>query len=156
MKTKKIEQADFTKALNVLFKEAFEGMAGNVGNIFLDQNVGIFSTLGTIDADSASIQAGSASIASHCEHVRFYLELMHNFLKKDYRMLDYQQSWKVKTVSEVEWDDLRQDLARMYQTVSDTFEQSDEWNLDTITIAMGMVTHSAYHLGAIRQLAKNL
>lgn len=153
---KTIAQEDFTQALNILFKEAFEGMQGSVGNIFLDRDVGIFSTLGNIEADKASIEYGSTTIAAQCEHVRFYLELMNNFLCNNYRMMDYNLSWKIKTVDEDDWDDLRQNLARMYQTVSDTFKQSDEWNLDTITIAMGMLTHTAYHLGAIRQLAKNL
>lgn len=153
---KTIQQEDFTQSLYILFKEAFEGMQGEVGNIFLDRHVGIFSTLGSIEYDKASMEIGNTTIAAQCEHVRFYLELMNNFLRNNFRIMDYNQSWKIKTVDEDDWDDLRQNLAKMYQTVCDTFKESDEWNLDTITIAMGMLTHTAYHLGAIRQLAKKL
>jgi len=70
--------------------------------------------------------------------------------------LDFKQSWRIKTVGEDEWDALRENMSKIYRKVSETFGKNDEWALDTITVAMGIIAHTAYHLGAIRQLAKNV
>lgn len=152
---KTINQDDFTKALLILFKESFEGLTAREGNVFLDSGVGFFTTLGKIDARLASREINSNTIAAHSEHARFYLELLNNYLNKDYRVADFKQSWRVKTVSEDEWEMLRENLAKIYRNIEETFHKNEEWTLDTITVAMGMVAHTAYHLGAIRQMLKN-
>jgi hypothetical protein len=69
--------------------------------------------------------------------------------------VDFKQSWNIKTVSEDEWESLRENLAKVYRKLEETFRRNDEWTLDNITVAMGIVAHSAYHLGAIRQMLKN-
>ena len=153
---KTINQDDFTAALLVLFKEAFEGLTAREGNVFLDGGVGFFTTLGKIDAQQASREINANSIAAHSEHARFYLELLNNYLNKDYRVVDFKQSWRIKSVTEDEWEKLRENLAEIYRKIEETFRQKSEWTLDTMTVAMGMVAHSAYHLGAIRQMSKTL
>ncbi len=151
---KTINQDDFTKALLALLKETFEGMPDAEGNVFLDRSVGVFTTLAKIDAQQASVETFQTTIAAHCEHARFYLELLNNYLNKDFRVVDFNQSWRVKTVGENDWDALRENLAKSYRQTSETFEKNEDWSLDTITVAMGIVAHTAYHLGAIRQITK--
>lgn len=153
---KTINQDDFTQALSILFREAFEGMPTPEEYVYLDRDAGIFATLGKIDAAQASTEINSSSIAAHSEHARFYLELLDNYLNKDLRIMDFKQSWSIKIVGEDEWDALREDISRVYRKVGETFDKNDEWVLDTITVAMGIVAHTAYHLGAIRQLAKTV
>lgn len=153
---KTINQADFTQALAVLLKESFEGMATPAEHVFLDGDAGIFTTLGKISAEQASAETNSNTIAAHAEHARFYIELLDNYLNKDFRILDFKQSWRVKIVSEDEWDALRENVSKTYRKVGETLAKTDEWGLDTITVAMGIVAHTAYHLGAIRQMTKNL
>jgi hypothetical protein len=68
--------------------------------------------------------------------------------------VDFNRSWNVKSVTEDEWDLLRENISKIYRKVSETFEANEEWNLDTITVAMGILAHTAYHLGAIRQIIK--
>ena len=153
---KTINRDDFTKSLIILLTETFEGMPEPEGNIFLDRNVGVFTTLSQIDAEQASTEIQRTTIAAHCEHARFYLELLNNYLNKNFRVVDFNQSWRVKTVSENDWDALREGLAKSYRQISETFEKNEDWSLDTITVAMGIVAHSAYHLGAIRQMAKGI
>jgi hypothetical protein len=153
---KTINQADFTTALSILFKETFEGMPTAEEQVYLAHDAGIFATLGAISAEQASTEANSTTIAAHSEHARFYIELLDNYLNRDMRVVDFKQSWRVSNVSEDEWDDLRENLSKVYRKTSETLEKNDVWGLDTITVAMGIVAHTAYHLGAIRQMAKNL
>ncbi len=153
---KTINQTDFTQALSILFRETFEGMPTREEQVYLDYDAGIFKTLGSIDAAQASAEINSNTIAAHSEHARFYLELLDNYLNKDFRVLDFKQSWRIKTVGEDEWDTLREEMSKIYRKVGETLDKNDEWALDSITVAMGIVAHTAYHLGAIRQMAKNL
>lgn len=152
---KTINQADFTTALSILFKETFEGMPTAEEQVYLAHDAGIFATLGKISAEQASTETDSTTIAAHGEHARFYIELLDNYLNRDMRVVDFKKSWRVSNVSENEWDDLRGNLSKVYRKTSETFEKNDVWGLDTITVAMGILAHTAYHLGAIRQMAKN-
>ncbi|MGC2238818.1 MAG: hypothetical protein WA584_21865 [Pyrinomonadaceae bacterium] len=153
---KTINQEDFTKSLFSIFRETFEGSNTGMDNIFLDQNIGFFSTLEEIDTKTASLSAGNegTTIAAHCEHARFYLEFLNNFLSENYKMVDWKDSWAVKTVSETEWTSLKGQIHKAYQNVSDTFGEIEEWNEHKVSGAMGILTHTAYHLGAIRQIIK--
>lgn len=153
---KTINRDDFTQALSILFRETFEGMPTPEEQIYLDPDGGIFATLGAIDARGASAEINSNTIAAHAEHARFYLELLDNYLNKNYRVLDFKRSWRTKIVGEDEWDTLRENVSAVYRKVGETLEKNEEWQLDTITVAMGIVAHTAYHLGAIRQMAKNV
>lgn len=153
---KTINHEDFSQALLILFRETFEGMPTPEEQVVLDRDAGIFTTLGVIDAQAASTEINSNTIAAHCEHARFYIELLDNYLNGDFRILDFKQSWAVTTVSEDEWDELRENISRTYRKISETFEKTQGWALDSITVAIGIIAHTAYHLGAIRQMAKNL
>ncbi len=153
---KTINQDDFKQALSILFRETFEGMPTVEEYIFTNPEAGIFATLGKLDARQASREVNHVTIAAHAEHARFYLELLDNYLNKDLRVVDFNQSWRVKTVGEDEWDALRENMAKVYRKVSETFQNNNEWALDTITVAMGIVAHTAYHLGAIRQMIKSV
>ena len=152
---KTIKREDFTTALSVLFQEIFEGMPTSEEQVYLAHGTGIFATLGGIDAEKASLEINGTTIAAQSEHARFYIELLDNYMNKDMRVVNFKQSWRVKTVSENEWDDLRENLSKIYRKTSETFAKNEEWALDSITVAMGIVTHTAYHLGAIRQMVKN-
>ena len=152
---KTINQEDFTTALSILFRETFEGMPTAEEQVYLAHDAGIFSTLGKISAEEASTEINGVTIAAHGEHARFYVELLDNYMNRDMRVVDFKQSWRVTNVSENEWDDLRENLSKVYRKTSETFVKNEIWDLDTITVAMGIVAHTAYHLGAIRQMAKS-
>ena len=151
---KTINQDDFTKSLSLLFREAFEGLTAPEVNIFINPETSFFSTLGHIDAKKASAEKNQTTIAAHSEHARFYMELLNNYLNKRFHVVDFNQSWRIKEVSEDEWDLLRENISKTYREISETFEKNEDWSLDTITVAMGILAHTAYHLGAIRQIIK--
>jgi hypothetical protein len=154
---KTINQEDFTKSLSALLKETFESTNTAFGTMYLDQGTGLFATLEKIDAEKASRAAdGSPTIAAHCEHLRFYLDFLNNYLKEDFKMADWKDSWLVKTVTEAEWTALCGQLQKTYQNVTDTFDEIETWTDFKISGAMGILAHTAYHLSAIRQMMKSL
>ncbi len=155
---KTINQDDFTHSLFALFKETFEGTNTAFGTMYLDQGTGFFDTIEKVDAEKASrsVREGTTTIAAHCEHVRFYLEFLSNYMSENFKMADWKDSWKIKTVDEAEWTALRGQLHKSYQIVTDTFNDIETWNDFKISGALGILAHTAYHLSAIRQILKFL
>ena len=151
---KTINQEDFTKSLSALLKETFEGTSTNFGTMYLNEGTGLFATIENISAENASL--GSTTIAAHCEHTRFYLEFMTDYLNEDFKMVDWNDSWNTKTVDEKEWNALRGQLQKSYQKVTDMVDDVETWNDFKISGALGILAHTAYHLSAIRQIAKNI
>jgi len=153
---KTINQDDFTSSLFALLKETFEGTNTAFGTMYLDQGTGFFDTIDKVDAEKASrsVAEGSTTIAAHCEHVRFYLEFLSNYMSEKFMMADWKDSWKVKTVTDAEWTALRGQLQKAYQLVTDTFNEVETWNDFKISGALGILAHTAYHLSAIRQILK--
>ncbi|MBS1793050.1 MAG: DinB family protein [Acidobacteria bacterium] len=153
---KTIKQDDFTSSLFALLTETFESKNTAFGTLYLDQGTGFFDTIGGIDAAKASRAVNGATIAAHCEHVRFYLEFLTNYMNENFKMADWQESWKTKTVTDAEWTALRGQLQKAYQKVTDVFNEVETWNDFKISGALGILAHTAYHLSAIRQLLKNI
>lgn len=153
---KTIKRTDFAQGLSILLRETFEGMPTREEQVYLDHDAGIFATLGKLTAEQASTEINQTTVAAHGEHARFYVELLDNYLNSDLRVMDFKESWRIKEVSEEEWDKLRENIAAIYRKVTETLDKNEEWALDSVTAAMGIVAHTAYHLGAIRQMTKNL
>ena len=153
---KTINQNDFTSSLFALLKETVEGTSSAFGTMYLDQGTGFFDTIEGVDFERASrsVREGDTTIAAHCEHVRFYLEFLSNYMNEKFMMADWKDSWKIKTVDEAEWTALRGQLHKAYQVVTDTFNEVETWNDFKISGALGILTHTAYHLSAIRQILK--
>ena len=47
-------------------------------------------------------------------------------------------------------------VRRSYENVLRCIAGIDDWTEDRTGMAIGMVAHTAYHLGAIRQIAKSV
>ena len=141
---------DFRSGLRFVLDEAFE----KVGGVFLDPGESLFETLATISAAEASkpLGPGSGNIAAKVNHARFYLDAAIEANRTgEYKPLDWASSWRVGEVTEEEWRDLQDRLRASYgeiRTFVDTFEG---WNDRYIGGAFGIVAHTAYHLGEIRQ-----
>ncbi len=151
---KPIETKEFVNSLNYLFKETFEGSPPE-GSIYLDKGIGVFNTIEAIDAFAASQAVSGSTIAAQIDHLRYYLEVLNNFLNGIVQTADWSRSWAIKEVSDDEWNKSKEDLRKTYNMVVKTFEKIEEWDEDKMSEAMAIVVHTAYHLGAIRQIAKN-
>ncbi len=154
-----ISQQDFTNNLFGLLKEFFESPPVT-GASCLDQRTGLFDTLSSLSAEQVSKRLGeqdnlAPSIASHCEHVRFYNTLLLSDLKGEtLGKVDWKQTWLLQTVNNDEWEILKATLKSQYQKMIELLESFEVWDDDKVGIPMAVLVHTAYHLGAIRQLIR--
>jgi hypothetical protein len=151
---KTIAQEVYTNSFFQLLKETFEGPPPDTGSAYLDKGGGLFQTLGRLPAEAASTPPwpGAATIAAHCEHLRFYVVALYGVMRGDTGKIDWEQSWRVKTVTPAEWDDLKENLRRAYATVAEYLQAVEHWGDEEVGDGMAILAHTAYHLGAIRQL----
>ncbi len=155
--TKAVPTAELAKEILYLLTETFESSIKD-GNAYLDKGTGIFMTLNAVNAEDASKPAfpGATTLVAQTEHVRFYLVALEGFLNGTHVHVDWDESWTLKTVTPQAWDTLRADLHKTYTHTAELIEGFELWNEDELGDALAMLTHSAYHLGAIRQLVKAL
>jgi hypothetical protein len=150
-----IEQKDFTNNLFSLLKEFFESPP-TTGASCLDQKTGLFNTLSNLSAEQVSKRTNDApSIVAHCEHVRFYNNLLLSDLKGEtIGKVDWKKTWLLQSVTTEQWATLRATLKSQYQEMMGMLESFDIWDDDKVGIPMAILAHTAYHLGAIRQLIR--
>lgn len=146
----------FTHALLYLFRETFEGSPEGQPSAYLDRKIGIFNTLDELLAEQVSQDLNGSSIAAHTEHSKFYLDRLCEFLNGRTEKVNWEQSWLIDEVNEEEWSALRHAVRKSYEGVVACFAQIEDWNEDRVGMAMGMLAHTAYHLGAIRQMLKHV
>ncbi len=149
------DKRNFPNALAYLFTETFEGSPPQ-GSVYLDKGVGIFNSIEDLSAENASKSVAGANIASHADHLRYYLDVLNNFVTGNVHIADWSISWKIGTVDDDEWTAIKEKLRKSFETVRRTFSEKKEWNEDGMVEAMAMIVHSAYHLGAIRQIVKSI
>lgn len=142
----------FTTDLFRMLHETFEQVEG----IYLDRNTSLFETLATLSAEQASrpIGSGCASIAAQVNHVRFYLDVLQQYMRYEppAEKVDWQASWQVAAVTPQEWEALKGELNNSYQRLLTLLRGFDSWEgEEEIGGAMACVVHTAYHLGEIRQ-----
>lgn len=145
-----IGQELWVKTFRVMIEETFEKVEG----IYLDQKTSLFETLAKISAEEASrpLREGGPTIAGHVEHARFYLGVMRDYMQGMwYEKVDWKGSWHVTGVTPAEWEELQGKLRDMYREVAAVMDSFVDWNDERkLGGAMGVLAHTAYHLGAIR------
>ena len=150
-----IDQTDFTNNLFSLLREFFESPPTK-GAACLDQKTGLFDTLSSLSAEQVSKRTNDApSIAAHCEHVRFYNNLLLSDLKGEIiGKVDWKKTWLLQTVTTEQWETLRTELKSQYQEMMEMLESFETWDDDRVGNPVAILAHTAYHLGAIRQLLR--
>jgi hypothetical protein len=153
-----IANTQFIEDVLQLLKETFEGPAPVGPSAFLNKGTGLFQTLDNVSSEAASARARAdgSTIAAHTEHIRFYVMVHYNLMLGSRETVDWEESWRIKTVSSAEWDDLRQALRQAYGTVGEYLRSLERWGEDDMGLTMSIIAHTAYHLGAIRQLMLNV
>ena len=144
----------FAESIAYLLRESFEGTPDGLPNVYLDRGVGFFSTLDDIMSDDASKEFHGTTIAAQTEHAKFYLDRLCEFMSGRNEKVNWEDSWLIETVTEAEWDALRKSVKKAYENSLRCVAAVEEWNERTLGLAVGMVAHTAYHLGAIRQIVK--
>lgn len=147
-----INREHFTQALYMLLDETFDQVHG----IYLDKGTSFFETLATISAEEASIPVGGhcATLAAQVKHTAFYLDVLEeNVRTQTFEPVDWGKIWReVTAVSPQEWQTIQDELRQSYNRIKQLIANQAEWqNEREIGGAMGMIVHTAYHLGEIRQ-----
>lgn len=148
---KTIRQEDFLNSLFALLDETFENHHG----IYLDEDTSLFQTLETVSAEEASLPVGGqcASLAAQVEHVNFYLEVLERYIfQHDTSRVDWGEIWRrVEKVTPEEWQASKTKLENTYRRIDKALHENEIWDDKAIAGAMGIIVHTAYHLGEIRQ-----
>lgn len=149
-----IAKDDFLKNILILFRETFEGSLEGESSAYLDRKTGVFSTLDALSAEQVSKEINETSIAAHTEHFKFYLDRQCEFITGRTEPVNWEQSWLIDEVNDEEWGALRGAVRAAYENVLRTFAEVESWNGDNIGDSVAIIAHTAYHLGAIRQIIK--
>lgn len=154
-----MEQTTVTpeKALEQLIavlREGFEGPQTS-WSYFTDDGpeAGWFGMLDRLSAEEASRPSGpnGTSIAAHVHHMVFSLSASTDFIMDRWQPRDWSESWKVSTVDEEQWRELRDRLRAGYEALLDAFRQRALVDERSFGGALSAVAHAAYHLGAVKQ-----
>lgn len=142
----------FKQPLLECLEETFSTRHG----IYLDKGTSLFETLDSVSANVASQSSSpnAATIAAQVEHVCFYLDVVTDIIEtKQMVKVDWREIWqRVREVTPDEWDEIRQRLKASHQRVVDTINSLDTWEGEyDLAGALAILTHTAYHLGGIRQ-----
>jgi len=151
-----VSRKHFVESVAYLLRETFEGSPEGKASAYLDRGVGIFATLSKVDAEAASNEFHGTTIAAQTEHAKFYLDRLCEFIDGRTEKVNWEDSWLIETVNDAEWDALRGVVKVSYENTLRCLASVEDWTEDRVGMSMGMVAHTAYHLGAIRQIAKGV
>jgi hypothetical protein len=136
--------------------ECLDETFSEVHGVYLDKGCSLFPTLKSVSAQEASrsVAPDSATVAAQVEHVRFYLDVLNDIMRdKEIVKVDWKEIWRtIGQVTPEEWEDQKRRLRGSYERVMDTLKSFDEWNGEyEIAGALSILSHTAYHLGGLRQ-----
>ena len=143
-------------ALGGLLREALEGPPDAA--YFLNRgDRGLLASLDVLPAEAASARPdGRPSVAAHVDHLRYGLSLLNRWARGEDPWPDanFAASWKRQAVSAEEWAALKQAFAAEAAAWAEAIGRRTDWSPESMAEIAGSVVHLAYHLGAIRQLAR--
>jgi uncharacterized damage-inducible protein DinB len=151
--------ADVHLALRQLFSELVDGPVEHGGAYILNSgDVGLLRSLDKLSASDASqASEGGATIAAHAQHVRYGLSLMNRWATEGgnpFADATWDEAWKLSGVTEPQWEEIRQGLRDESQRWLGALESPRETNAMELNGMIASVGHLAYHMGAIRQIAR--
>jgi hypothetical protein len=151
----------FQQALTDMLIEIFDGPPGQQAYVLNPGDPGLLRQLDTLDADAASKQpfTGKPSVAAHVDHLHFGLVALNRWAAGEpnpWEGLDWNASWRHNTVDENDWRELRHALRREADSWRKVVEARESWDGMSASAALSTAAHTAYHLGAIRQMLSAL
>ena len=149
------------RSLAHLFSELVDGVTSSAGGFILNKgDVGLMKSLDHLSAGDASRSASDgATIAAHAQHVRYGLSLMNEWAANGgnpFANAKWDEAWQIKTVGDDQWKEIRQGLADEAHRWNQVLKTPREANGMEFTGLVSSIAHLAYHLGAIRQINKDV
>ncbi|MBS4171695.1 hypothetical protein [Bacillus sp. FJAT-49736] len=145
------------KSVKTMVKETFEGPPVPVkGSWFTssEPNSGIFGVIEGMSCEKASMLVHETTLAAHIDHVCYHMWGTNEILKNGKQPeMDWGKSWDIHTVDEQQWNRIQEELRNEYLTLMEAID-AIEWDELLAHEVLSSLAHSAYHLGAIRQMLK--
>jgi len=147
----------FQRALSTMLVEIFDGPRGEEAYVLNPGDPGLLRQLDTIDARAASERpaSGKPPIAAHVDHLQFGLALLNRWASGEsnpWAGADFNASWQRTAVTDDQWRTLRDDLRREAAAWRHVVAERTRWDDTSAAAALSTAAHTAYHLGAVRQL----
>lgn len=144
-------------SVKTMVKETFEGPPVPVkGSWFTssEPNSGIFGVIERLSSDQASMSIHGTTLAAHTDHIRYHMWGTNEILKNGKQPeMDWGKSWDIHSVDKQQWNRIQEGLRNEYLTLLESIDVI-EWNELLANEVLSSLAHSAYHLGAIRQMLK--
>ena len=148
---------DIARSLADLFAEITTGAPKDGTFIVNPNDLGLIGSLGKLSATEASRSVhDGATIAAHAAHIAYGLSLMNRWATEGgnpFADAKWNEAWQITTVDEQRWQQIRADLEKQVLRWLDVLEQPREVIPIELSGMLGSVAHTAYHLGAIRQIS---
>jgi len=147
--------------LTRLFSELVDGAHVPNGAFMLNSgDIGLLRSLDALSAVAASRSVnGGATIAAHAQHLRYGLSLMNRWAAEGgnpFADAKWDEAWKTTAVDANEWEKIRGGLRNEAQRWTQALGSSREVGDVELAGMIASIAHLAYHLGAIRQIDRDL
>ena len=151
-----LQTEHFIESVAYLLRETFEGSPEGQPSAYLDRGIGFFTTIDALSAEQVSHEFDDTTIVAQVEHAKFYLDRLCEFIGGRTERVNWEDSWLIETVNDEEWTALRSTVKKAYENALKCLATTDSWDTSKAGMAIGLIAHSAYHLGAIRQIVKSV
>ncbi len=98
---------------------------------------------------------GKTTIAAHVDHVHYGMTLLNRWAAGEanpWADADWEASWQRGVVDETQWRSLRDRLRQEAESWRKAAAARTAWDDISAAGALASAAHTAYHLGAIRQI----
>ena len=146
--------------LTRLFSELVDGAHEPNGAFMLNSgDIGLLLSLDALSPAAASRSVnGGATIAAHAQHLRYGLSLMNRWATEGgnpFADAAWDEAWKTTRVDERRWTEIRNGLRDEAHRWLTTLASPRAVMEVEFTGMIASIAHLAYHLGAIRQIARD-
>ena len=150
---------EFSSTLARLFAELVNGATDGGGAFMLNSgDAGLLRSLERLSPEDASQSTNAgATIAAHARHLQYGLSLMNRWAREGgnpFADATWDVAWKTSRVDDEEWRSIRNGLEQESRRWLETLASPREVTDDDLAGMIGSIAHLAYHLGAIRQIAR--
>jgi hypothetical protein len=149
--------ADYPAALANVFSELLDGPT-EIATALNSGDIGLLRSLDKLSAADASRSVNDgATIAGHAQHLNFGLSLMNRWARAGgdpFADPKWDEGWKTTSVDDRSWAEIRAALKREARRWLETLGDGRDVTTTELQWMIGSVAHLAYHVGAIRQIAR--
>ena len=142
-------------AIVTLLTELLDGPPGREAYMLNGGDPGLFGSLDKLSsAEASAVGPNGSSVAAHVDHLRYGFHLMNRWSagENPFATADWGASWRLAAVTDVEWQELRRGFRDEASRWRSAIAVPREVNAVELAGIIGSVAHTAYHLGAIRQI----